>query len=95
MLITVETAASKNLEELLSAPQLLQIQQARQRTKHHITLQNLDVNDVYVEHKGDAEVATSTKLQGSIGTLDFELDVLADLNLISDTADNDVRLLTR
>jgi len=96
MLLTVETAASKTLLELLSTAQKLQIQQAKQRTKHHVTLQILGSQNVFIEHKGDAAVASGVKLQGTIGTMDFELDVLSDLNLISETANNtNVRLITR
>jgi hypothetical protein len=95
MLITVPTAASVAVSTLFSADELLQIQQCQGSGKDILTFQNLDGNHVWFEHKRDAAIASSIRIDAHTGTFDFSLDQLSDLHCIASTADNDVRVITR
>lgn len=95
MLITVPTAASVAISTLFSADELAQIEQCKGSGKDILTFQNLDGNHVYFEHKRDAEVLTSIRIDSNTGTFDFPIEQLADLHCIADTADNDLRVISR
>ena len=95
MLITVTTTTQK-LSDILSTAQKAQIDLIKEEGKTKLTFQNLGGFNIYVEHGAEAVVLEAGKIKANIGTMDFRVEQLADLNLISDGTNNaNVRLITR
>ena len=91
MLVTV-TTTNKKLVDILSTAQKNQIDKENYQCKN-ILIQNLGAQDIYIEHRADADTSSGLKIaQGE--ALPIEEVNLEDINLIADSADNtDVRVI--